>query len=57
MKILVAYDGSEFANEALADLKNAGLGADVELLVMSLADVVLPPADHDASAANKDFVS
>lgn len=29
MKILVAYDGSEFADEALADLKNAGPGADV----------------------------
>ena len=43
MKILVAYDGSEFADEALADLKNAGLGADVEVLVLSLADVFLPP--------------
>jgi nucleotide-binding universal stress UspA family protein len=50
MKILVAYDGSEWADAALADLKNAGLGAEVEVLVMSLADVLLPPSDGEPSA-------
>lgn len=48
MKILVAYDGSEFADEALADLKNAGLGADAEVLVLSMADVFLPPPVDEA---------
>lgn len=42
MKILVAYDGSECADAALQDLKRAGLGAESEVLVMSLADVFIP---------------
>lgn len=48
MKLLVAYDGSEFADAALADLKNAGFGAETEVLVVSLADVFLPPPVDDA---------
>ena len=47
MKILVAYDGSEFAEAALQDLKHAGLPAEVEVLVMSLADVFVPPAPDE----------
>jgi nucleotide-binding universal stress UspA family protein len=43
MKILVAYDGSECADAALEDLTRAGLRADEEVLVMSLADVFVPP--------------
>ncbi|HJT30166.1 MAG TPA: universal stress protein [Pyrinomonadaceae bacterium] len=43
MKILVAYDGSEDADAALHDLKRAGLGSAVELLIMSVADVFVPP--------------
>jgi nucleotide-binding universal stress UspA family protein len=43
MKILVAYDGSESADAALDELRNAGVGATAEVLVMSLADVFLPP--------------
>lgn len=43
MKILVAYDGSEFAEAALEDLKYAGLPANADVLVMSLADVFVPP--------------
>jgi universal stress protein A len=42
MKILVAYDGSECADDALQDLRRAGLDAEGEVLVMSLADVFLP---------------
>ena len=42
MKILVAYDGSECADAALQDLKRAGLNDDVEVLVMSVADVFVP---------------
>jgi nucleotide-binding universal stress UspA family protein len=45
-KILVAYDGSDFANAALTDLRFAGLTeSDVEVLIMSVAEVWLPPAD------------
>ena len=44
MKILVAYDGSECAAAALQDLQRAGLGSESEVLVMSLADVFVPPS-------------
>ena len=44
MKILIAYDGSEFAEAALEDLKSAGLPKTAEALVMTMADVFLPPA-------------
>ena len=43
MKILVAYDGSESAHAALYDLKRAGLAAGAEVLVMTVADVFVPP--------------
>ncbi len=47
-KILVAYDGSDFANAALADLRFAGLPEnDAEVLVMSVAEVWLPPSNSD----------
>ena len=43
MKILIGYDGSECANAALEDLKSAGLPKTAEALVMTIADVFLPP--------------
>lgn len=43
MKILIAYDGSASADEVLDDLRHAGLPADVKALVMSVADVFVPP--------------
>lgn len=43
MKIIIAYDGSDSANAALDDLERAGLASDAEVLVMSLADVFVPP--------------
>ena len=43
MKILIAYDGSASANAVFEDLKHAGLPSDVEALVMSIADVFIPP--------------
>lgn len=43
-KILIAYDGSNFAEAALDDLKNAGLSTEnVEALIFSVAEVWLPP--------------
>jgi nucleotide-binding universal stress UspA family protein len=57
MRILLAYDGSEFAAAALADLKNAGLGAEAEVLVLSIADVFLPPANvEDGSEESSRYV-
>jgi nucleotide-binding universal stress UspA family protein len=47
MKILVAYDGSEFADAALQDLKLAGLDAEAAVLVMSVADVFIPNPIND----------
>ena len=47
MKILVAYDGSECADAAVEDLRNSGLEAESEVLVMSLADVFVPPPIDD----------
>jgi len=44
MRILIGYDGSACANGALEDLKSAGLPANAEALVMTMADVFLPPA-------------
>lgn len=43
IKILVAYDGSECADAALEDLQRSGLDAAADVLVMSLADVLVPP--------------
>src|SRR5688572_18453198 len=43
MKILIAYDGSACAEAALDDLQRAGLPADAEALVVSVAEVWLPP--------------
>src|SRR5688572_10563284 len=43
MKILIAYDGSACADAALDDLTQAGLPANVEAEVLSVAEVWLPP--------------
>src|SRR5262245_741246 len=48
MKILIAYDGSDCANAALEDLHRAGLPRVAESLVMSAADVFLPPLSSPA---------
>lgn len=47
MKILIAYDGSACADAALEDLNNAGLDTATEVLVMTLADVFVPPPIDD----------
>ena len=44
MKILIAYDGSDCANAALEDLHRAGLPTVAEVLILSVADVFLPPS-------------
>ena len=43
MKILLAYDGSSCADTALNDLRRAGLPAEVEARILSVADVWVAP--------------
>ncbi|MBI4372625.1 MAG: universal stress protein [Candidatus Omnitrophica bacterium] len=43
-KVLVAYDGSSGAKGVLVDLKFAGLPSKTQVLVLSVADVVMPPS-------------
>ena len=44
MKILLAYDGSKSADDALDDLGKAGLPAeDVEALILTVAEIWMPP--------------
>jgi nucleotide-binding universal stress UspA family protein len=47
MKILIAYDGSDGADTSLDGLQRAGLPADAEALVVSVAEVWLPPPDDE----------
>jgi nucleotide-binding universal stress UspA family protein len=42
MKILIAYDGSDCADAALADLKRAGLPSDAEAIVLAVDEQWLP---------------
>jgi nucleotide-binding universal stress UspA family protein len=46
-RILIAYDGSECSDAALSDLGRAGLPATVEAVVLSVADIILPPPDEE----------
>jgi nucleotide-binding universal stress UspA family protein len=48
MKLLIAYDGSACADAALDDLSHAGLPAEGEALVMTVAEVWLPPPPPSA---------
>lgn len=43
MKLLIGYDGSDCAEASLDDLQRAGLPADAEALVMTVAEIWLPP--------------
>ena len=47
MKILIAYDGSESADKGIDNLSQAGLPSDADALVVSVAEVWLPPPSND----------
>jgi nucleotide-binding universal stress UspA family protein len=56
-KVLVAYDGSTCADAAVRDLQGAGLPTDTECVVLTVADVWLPPegsADDESVVATLD---
>lgn len=50
MKLIVAYDGSKCSEAALDDLVRAGLPDSGEALVISVAEVWLPPQNGNGSA-------
>lgn len=47
MKILIAYDGTEDADIGIDELQRAGLPAEAEAMVVSVADVWVPPSEHN----------
>ncbi len=51
MRILIAHDGSKYAEEALDDLRRAGLPREAEALVVCVAELWLPPPSSYAIAA------
>lgn len=58
MKILVAYDGSSFAEEAIKDLNRAGLPQEnVEVLLMEVAEVWLPPDNVNENDEPHNFLT
>jgi nucleotide-binding universal stress UspA family protein len=52
MKVVIGYDGSESAQAAIRELHRAGLPADAEVLVVSVADVTPPPPPRSDDAAS-----
>jgi nucleotide-binding universal stress UspA family protein len=51
MKLLVGYDGSQNSDAALEDLQRAGLPRTVDALVLTVADVIIPPPLTDEEDA------
>jgi len=49
-KILIAYDGSSCSEAALTDLGRAGLPMAVDAVVVTIADLILPPPDDELPA-------
>ena len=55
MKVMIAYDGSGFADTAIDDLRRAGLPPKGEILVVTAADVykTVIPASSEIRALKK----
>ncbi len=56
-RLVLGYDGSSFADDALEDLQRAGLPKQVEAVVLTIADVYQPPAGEGADRSVPDFVA
>jgi nucleotide-binding universal stress UspA family protein len=54
-RLLIAYDGSPAADSAISDLIHAALPATLDVEVMSVAEVYLPPASRTPEAAVPEF--
>ena len=48
MKVLIAYDGSGYAHNALSDLRRAGLPDNADVLMISVSEVWLPPQTENS---------
>ncbi len=55
MKILIGYDGSKSAEAALDDLQHAGLPDEAEALVLSIAEVWIPPQNSNGNGSGIDL--
>lgn len=51
MKVLIAYDGSAYADAALDDLRRAGLPREAEALIVSVSDGLVNPSSSLADIA------
>jgi len=54
-RLLIAYDGSTAAESAISDLVHAALPESLDVVVMSVADVYLPPTSRFPEAAVPEF--
>lgn len=57
MKILIAYDGSAYADVALQDLQRAGLPRKAEAIVLSVAEAWLPPTPPSYETVDSIFAT
>lgn len=57
MKVLVAYDGSAYADAALEDLRRAGLPREAEALIVSVSDGLVNPSLPIADIAGSALTS
>ena len=56
MKVLIGYDGSPSANQALEELKRAGLPDDTKILATTVASIWMPPPNfeiYEAATASR----
>ena len=56
MKLLTAYNESSCADAALDDLGRAGFPHSAEVLVLSVADVLLPPSGGTPEPSDSEWV-
>ena len=57
VRLLIGYDGSDSADAAIADLRKAGLPRDVEALVVSVGEVMLPPSSSGDEVVGRPMTS
>ena len=57
MKLMIAYDGSVYADAALDDLRNAGLPRDAEALIVSVSDGLVGASTPIAEIAGTAYAS
>ena len=53
MRVLMGYDGSKSADDALDDLGRAGLPREVEALIISVSDSLVNPSESIADIAGR----